>query len=370
MQRVNGLRIFHGAAMALVVGGAWLGSARAETLAEHANRGLVELVTGGDAASIAMAQDLAAVIDDGATRRLLPVIGRGAVENVVDVKVLHGVDLGVVQMDALESARDTTMPHLEGSITYVAKLHNAELHILASADIKQLEDLAGKKMEFVGGAKITAAAVLDLLHIKVEPAFDEQAVALAKLKGGDVAAIAYVAGKPSLPGDGLRDAGGLHFIPVPFSPAMANRYVPAQLTADDYPDLIGGSDGVDTIAVGMVLVAANLTPKTERYQNLANFVDAFFTDLPRLQEQTHHPKWREVNVAAELTGWRRFPPADAWLKRNVVAAAPPVDEQEMRDIFARFLDERAKAAGGQTLTAEQKGQLFDQFQRWQHSKPH
>ncbi len=151
---------------------------------------------------------------------------------------------------------------------------------------------------------------------------------------------------------------------------MANRYVPAQLTQDEYPDLVGGSEGVDTIAVGMVLVAANLTPNTERYRNLVNFVDAFFTDLPRLQEQTHHPKWREVNVAAELAGWRRFPPADAWLKRNVVAAAPPVDEQELRDIFAQFLDERAKAAGGQTLTAEQKGQLFDQFQRWQHNKPH
>ncbi|HUH83343.1 MAG TPA: TRAP transporter substrate-binding protein [Stellaceae bacterium] len=370
MQRVNGLRIFHGAAVALMLGSAWLGSARAESLADHANRGLVELVTGGDAASIAMAQDLASVIDDGETRRLLPVIGRGAIENLVDVKLLHGIDLGVVQLDALESARDTTMPHLDGSITYVAKLHNEELHILAPAETKQLADLAGKNVELVGGAKITAAAAFDLLHIRIQPVFDEEAVALAKLKSGDVAAMAYVAAKPSLPRELQRDAGGLHFVPVPFNQAMASRYVPAQLTSDDYPDLVGGSAGVDTIAVGMVLVAANLTPKTERYQNVANFVDTFFTDLPRLQEQTHHPKWREVNVAADLQGWRRFPPADAWLKRNVVAAAPPVDQQELRDIFARFLDERAKAAGSQTLTAEQKDQLFDQFQRWQHGKPH
>jgi uncharacterized protein len=369
MQRVLCSRMSQVLGAALLTGGAWLGSASAESLSEHANRGLVELMTGSDAASIAMAQDLAAVIDDGATRRLLPVIGRGAVENIIDVKVLRGVDITIVQQDALLTARDTTLPRLEGSVTYVAKLHNEELHILAPAGIKRLQDLADKKVEFVGGAKITAAAVLDLLQIKVQPVFDEEGVALAKLKGGDVAAMAYVAAKPSLPGNGLRDAGGLHFVPVPLSPAMANRYVPAQLTQDDYPDLVGSADGVDTIAVGMVLVAANLTPKTERYQNLANFVDAFFTDLPRLQEQTHHPKWREVNVAAELQGWRRFPPADAWLKRNVVAAAPPVDEQELRDIFARFLDERAKAAGGQTLTAEQKGQLFDQFQRWQHNKP-
>ncbi len=168
---------------ALVVGGALLGSAHGESLAEHANRGLVELMTGSDAASIAMAQDLAAVIDDGATRRLLPVIGRGAVENIIDVKVLRGVDLSIVQQDALQTARDTTLPHLEGSVTYVAKLHNEELHILAPAEIKRLEDLADKKVEFVGGAKITAAAALDLLQIKVQPLFDEEGVALAKLKG-------------------------------------------------------------------------------------------------------------------------------------------------------------------------------------------
>jgi len=154
---------------------------------------------------------------------------------------------------------------------------------------------------------------------------------------------------------------------IPMTPALANAYVPAQLTVEDYPDLIGAGAPVDTVAVGTVLVVANLAPNTERFRNLDNFVDAFFTQFPRLQEAPYHPKWSEVNLAAELPGWKRFAAADTWLKRNVVASAPALDDKELREIFVKFLDERAKASGGQTLTADQKGQLFDQFQRWQQT---
>jgi hypothetical protein len=337
-----------------------------ETLTERVNHGLVELVTTGDAASIAMAQDLAGVLDDGATRRLLPVVGHGAVENLVDLKALRGVDMTIVQTDILDYARQHDLPRLENSITYVAKLHTEELHVLAPAAIGRVDDLADKKVEFVGGAKVTGPAVVDMLQLKVEPQFDDYPLAIEKLNAGEVAALVYVAAKPTALFEAMR-GDGLHFLAIPFAQALANAYVPARLTADDYPRLVAADAPVDTVAVGMVLVVANLTPNTERYRAVANFVDAFFTLLPRLQEASRHPKWSEVNVATELSGWKRFPPADAWLKRNVVAAAPAMDETEMREIFARFLDERAKAAGGQTLAADQKSLLFDQFKRWQNS---
>jgi hypothetical protein len=210
--------------------------------------------------------------------------------------------------------------------------------------------------------------VLDLLQVKVVPVFDDRAVALHKLKSGEVAAMAYVAAKPSSFFEALRGSEGLHFLAIPFAPALAGAYAPAQLTSADYSRLVGADAPVATVAVGTVLMVANLTPNTERYRNAANFVDAFFTLLPRLQEVPRHPKWREVNIAADFPGWRRFPPADLWLKRNVVASAPPMDERHMREVFAKFLDERAVAAGGRTLTAEQKGELFDQFRRWQNSE--
>ena len=356
-----------GCALALIVlCGTGIGPARAETLAERTNRGVVELLTSGDAGAIAMAQDLAYVLDDGATRRLLPVVGQGAVAGLVDLKALHGVDMTIVQTDVLDYARQHASDGSFGAFTYIAKLHNEELHVLAGAGIARLEDLAGKKVAFSGGAQITGPAVLGLLKIKVEPVIEDHALALTQLRAGEVAAIAYVAAKPTPLFDPI--AGGtLHFLAVPMTPALAKAYVPAQLTAADYPRLIKPDAPVETIAVGTALMVAHLQPDTERYRNVANFVDAFFTQFPKLQEPPRHPKWSEVNLAAELPGWKRFPPAAAWLKRNAAVAAAPVDAKQLREIFAKFLDQRTQLAGGKALSLQEKDELFDQFERWQQS---
>ena len=123
-----------------------IGTAAADTLAERVNRGLVEVVAGSVYGSDAgMAEDLATVLDDGATRRILPVIGKGSAQNLLDLKLLRGADLAIVQTDVLDSIRaQRTYPGLENSVSYVAKLYNAEFHLLARGDIKTVADLAGK----------------------------------------------------------------------------------------------------------------------------------------------------------------------------------------------------------------------------------
>jgi hypothetical protein len=125
---------------------------------------------------------------------------------------------------------------------------------------------------------------------------------------------------------------------------------------------------VDTVAVGAVLVAANLQQGTERYRNLVNFVEAFFTGFQSLLDPGHHPKWHEVSITAELPGWRRFPPAEQWLQRNTQVAAAP-NLQDLRAIFSRFIDERQQASGGAPLSPEQKNELFGQFELWQKGQP-
>ncbi len=349
---------------------AGVAAAHAETLAERTNRGLVEMITAADGASIQMAEDVASVLDDGATRRVLPVVGHGSVQNVLDLKALRGVDLAIVQSDVLEAAKQKKLVPGVETINYIAKLHNEELHILARPEIARIEDLAGKKVDFGGGAAITGAAVFDLLRIKVEALSDDHALALQKLKSGEVAAMAFVAAKPTPLFEVLRGGDGLHFLAIPLKPELASAYVPAQLTNEDYPRLIANDAPVDTIAVGMVMIVATLTPTTERYRNVVNFVDAFFTQFPRLQDAPRHPKWTEVNLTAELPGWKRFGPADTWLKRNVVAQAPTLDDKELREIFAKFLDERTRLSGGPAMSSQEKEQLFDQFRRWQNSQTH
>lgn len=341
--------------------------AQAQSSVTSTNRGVVELLTSGDPGSIAMAQDLASVVDDGATRRVLPVVGHGAIEGLTDLKVLHGIDMAIAQTDVLDYAKRHNTPAAIQTVTYIARLYNEELHILAQPNVARIEDLANTKVEFAGGARITGPALLGLLKISVEPLFDDHAVALNKLMSGKVAAMAYVAAKPAPLFAGLDGAKGLHFLSVPITPAIAHVYVPAQLTNADYPHLIAAAKPVDTVAVGSVVLVANLAPGTERYRNVVNFVDAFFTLYPRLNDGTHNPRWREVNLAAELPGWTRFPPADAWLKRNVVAKAAPVDMTDLRKIFAEFLDQRSSMTGGQPLSQQQKDQLFNQFVQWRQS---
>jgi TRAP transporter TAXI family solute receptor len=345
--------------------------AAADTLAERANRGLVEVMTGGVTGSSArMAEDLADVLDDGATRRVLPVIGKGSLQDLVDLKALRGVDFAIVQSDVLEHVKAARALGIESSLTYVAKLYNEEFHLLARSDVHTIADLAGKKVNFGSqgdGTTITGPRLFDLLKVKVEATSYGQAMALEKLKGGQIAAMAFVTGKPAPLFSALRARDGLHFLAVPLKGDIASSYSPARLTAEDYPEL-AAQGTVDTVAVGTVLVVANLVPESERYRNAANFVEAFFTQFPKLLEAPHHAKWSEVNLAAELPGWRRFAPADAWIKRNGAAGAVAMTEDQMRDVFIKFLDERSKVSGNGALTGEQKDQLFAQFKRWQNGQ--
>jgi uncharacterized protein len=364
-------RLLMGAVAALVVSACASGSAAAQSNVDRANRGLVYIATSSVLGTDArIAEDLANVLDDGATRRIVPMVGKGSLQNLMDLKVLRGIDVAIVQADVLDYAKAQRNPPAIDSVPYIAKLYNEEFHLLARADVKSVDDLAGKKVNFGlqgDGTNFTGPRLFELLKIKVTPVNYDQAMALEKLRSGEISALAYVAGKPAPLFLDVRQQDRLHFLPIPLKPEIASAYIPARLTSEDYPAVVPTDGSVDTVAVGAVMVTANFIPGSERSRNVASFVEAFFTQFPKLLEIGHHPKWNEANLAAELPSWRRYGPAETWIKRN--GGTPvAVNEQQMREIFARFLDERTRSTGGQSLTAQQKDQLFDQFKKWQEGK--
>jgi TRAP-type uncharacterized transport system substrate-binding protein len=348
----------------------WSGSVfAADPRMDATNKGVVELETGGSSGiSVRMAEDLASLVDDGATRRVLPVVGRTALQNVWDLVLLRGIDMAILQQDVVDSARQKrSLPGLDNGFTYIAKLYDEEFHLLAGPDVKTIADLAHRKVNFGlagSGSSVTAERVFDLLKVPVQPVNDRPELGLEKLRGGEISAVALVAGKPSPLLQGLPKDQGWHFIAIPVEEAVIKTYVPTILNAQDYPGLVPAGQQVDTIAVGSMLAAARLQPGSDRYHNVSNFVDIFFTQFRSLLEPGHHPKWQEMNLAAEVPGLNRFPPAQQWLDRNVVVAKQSAPD--VKTLFSKFLDTRQQALGGAApVPDQQKQELFNQFQLWQ-----
>jgi TRAP-type uncharacterized transport system substrate-binding protein len=112
------------------------------------NRGVVELETAGTAGiSVRIGEELANLIDDGATRRLLPVVGKGALQNLIDLKYLRGIDIAILPVDVLDYAREQKLiSATDPGAYYITKLYNEEFHLLARGEIKTVTDLANRKL--------------------------------------------------------------------------------------------------------------------------------------------------------------------------------------------------------------------------------
>ncbi|MGH7211043.1 MAG: TAXI family TRAP transporter solute-binding subunit, partial [Acetobacteraceae bacterium] len=232
-----------------------------------ANAGTVGVISGGvDGTYVRIAADLASVLDDGNHLRVLPVIGKGSVQNVADILYLHGIDIGIVQSDALAYIeRHNLYPGVQQLVDYIAKLYEEEVHVLARKDITQLSDLAHQKVNVDvrgSGTAMTASVLFDSLGIPVEATNDDQDAALEKLRRGDIAAIVYVVGKPARLFTPLPADSGLHFLAIPLKDALLDTYLPAQLRHADYPALVPDGKPVDTVAVGAVMAVYNWQPNT------------------------------------------------------------------------------------------------------------
>jgi TRAP transporter TAXI family solute receptor len=337
------------------------------------SQGVVVLETESSAGiSVRIAEELGKVINDGSRRRILPVIGIGSLQNIMDLSLLRGIDVAILQKDVLDYVKQQNLvPQIESRVNYITTLYNEEFHLLARPEIKSISDLANRKVSVDvqgAGTAITAARLFDQLRIAVTTTNDDPREALEKLRQGDVVAVALVAGKPAPAFCDLIGENGLHFLSIPSDAAAGAGYTSARLTAGDYPGLVPYNQPVDTMAVGTLLAVNEIPAGSDRYRNVASFVDAFFGGFQSLLQPGHHPKWHEVNIMAELPGWRRFPPATQWLRRNAQVTAVP-DIERLKANFSRYIDERQQASGSPPLTQQEKEKLFDQFKRWASERP-
>jgi TRAP transporter TAXI family solute receptor len=185
--------------------------------------------------------DLASALDDGDKLRVLPIIGRGSVQSLADIIYLKGVDVGVMRSDTLDYLeRKGYTKNVKKDLTYITKLYNEEMHVVAAKSVKKLADLNGKTVSVDlpnGGTFVTAMTVFERLGIKPNYVFIEQRLAYEKLRKGEIDAMVAVQGKPSKFVTQISDPN-LHLVPVEYPASLQADYLPSQLSAKDYPCLL------------------------------------------------------------------------------------------------------------------------------------
>lgn len=325
------------------------------------NQNTVTLITGTIGGTyVQFGADLASVLDDGNKLRVLPIVGRGSVQSVADILFLQGVDIGIVRADTLDYLeRKGFAKDIKKQFTYVTKLYNEEMQVIAPKAINSLRDLEGKTVSVDlpnGSTFVTVLTVADRLGMKANWVYIEQRIAMEKLKKGEVDAVIVVGGKPYKSVSNFANDGRFHLVKVDYEKPLQGDYLPATLTSKDYPNLIPEGESVDTIAVPALLAAYNWAPNTDRYRKLTNFVDAFFTKFPQFQNPPFHPKWKEVSLAAPLAGWQRLPYAQQWLDTHGI-------EPVSRGKFDEFLKQSSAAVKASSDT--DKEALFRQFKAWE-----
>jgi TRAP transporter TAXI family solute receptor len=337
-------------------------ASRHAALTEQINANTVTVISGNpNGTYLYLAYDMSAVLDDGNELRVLPVIGKGGYQNVIDVLHLRGIDLCITQSNIMSYLKKTGEfgNNIDQRLAYIAKLYNEEMHVLAGPGIHSIQDLAGKKVNFsdVGsGTQFSTRLIFQLLGIKSIEVNVGQADGYQMVKRGEIAATILIAGKPTGSFSKFKLEDGMTLLPVPYTQVLEDDYFPAKLTHEDYPNLIPEGSSINTVAVGAVLASYNWDRGGERYRRVAHFIDAFFSKFDQFLKRPRHPKWKETNLTAALKGWKRFPAAEEWLEK---AAEKPATALGIDPALVRA--QAAKAAPNDPAAQER---LFKEFMEW------
>ena len=330
---------------------------------DRINEGTVTVITApaGGATSI-FGSDMARVLDDDATIRVLPVLGKGPVRNVIDVLYLKSIDMGAVAADVPEFYKlQYKVPDITSRLRYIAKLYHNELHVIAPTSIKSIFDLAGKRIVAQTDVGYYTAKVV-FARLGIKASFDfrtDDARSIQKIIDGEADAYITSTGKVFPLGRAIKNENrALHLVPVPYDRRLQDLYLPTTLSGEEYPNLLAPDQTIDTIATSVLLASFNWPENTERYTRVARFVDAFFSRIEEFHKPPRHPKWKEASISLTVPGWQRFKAADDWLARN--RRTPAVEAE--RGQFEQFLADTGSVVVDEPAKREA---LFRRFLEWQ-----
>ena len=338
---------------------------------DRINEGTVTVITApaGGATSV-FGSDLARVLDDEANLiRVLPVLGKGPVRNVIDVLYLKAIDMGAVAADVPEFYKlQYKIPDIASRLRYIAKLYNNELHVIAPTSIKSIFDLEGKRVVAQTDVGYYSAKVI-FSRLGINATFDyrtDDHRSIQKIIDGQADAYITSTGKIFQLARNIKNENRqLHLVPIPYDRRLQDMYLPTTLSGEEYPNLLAPNEIIDTVATSVLLVSFNWPENTERYNRVAKFVNAFFSRIDEFYKPPRHPKWKESSITITVPGWQRFKAAQDWLDKNGMGATAADGVQPSSLEFKQFM---ASRAGQRNMSQDELVKLFNEFLEWTRTK--
>jgi TRAP transporter TAXI family solute receptor len=304
--------------------------------------------------------EIARNLNDPEEMRVLPVITQGATDNVKDLLYLRGIDVAITNADVLDYFKNTErIPNIEKRINFVSEMVISEVHLVVRPEINSIKDLEGKKVSLGAkgaGQSTTGPIVFKRLGVNPEFVYVNNAIALEQMKTGEVVAIVNNGAKPLDLLTKFNNDAGFKFLPIPID-RFDEYYIPATLTAQDYPGYIKPGEKVETLGVQTVLAVYNWPRESDRYRRVQRFIERYFDMFDKFHAPPYHPKWKSVNLAANVPGWIRYVVAEEKLK-SISAAKQPAQVP----VAASQGPQRAVRTGGSDAADQEK--LFQQFLEW------
>jgi hypothetical protein len=278
--------------------------------------------------------------------------GFGPMQNLARLLDRRDAQVAVLQADLLDYLeRRRLQPGAAQSLRYIAQLYSAPVHVLAQQNVTSITQLTGQKVSLGlqdSVSFITGSQLFPLLGVSVQPVPMDDSEALGRLRRRELAALVYVGETPERTFSGLNtQQDGVRFVPLPLMPRFSGTYLPAQLTIQDYPLLIGQGEAgsgmpVPTIAVPMLLAVYNWPAGTPVHRTLSLFAQGFSRIAP---------------ITLEPPGWTKFVPSTAPIARS---------GNEPRQLTS---DQRKALFEGYASWREQRQReaLFEDYLRWLQS---
>lgn len=244
----------------------------------------------------------------------------GSVDNINRITSNENAALGIVQSDVLGFLMRSQEPQskkIAENLRMVFPFYQEEVHVIALSHVRNFYHLNGKTV-IVGpngsGSWLTAMNLFNLTGVRPAKLLRLSAEeGLIEILRGRADAMIFVGGKPVKLFENLnqvieekdKELERVHLVALDDKKLLA-EYAPAQITPADYKFV---DRNIPTIAVTAVLVTYNFASEDSTYaQARCDEIHKFSKSLSgRVDElrKSGHPKWREVNLNADVGVWKR-----------------------------------------------------------------